>query len=510
MKSEGSLEKLTAGRLLARNMVYNLVGQGLPLLVAVFTIPLLIRGLGTDRFGILTLIWIVIGYFSLFDLGLGRALTQIVSERLGGGQQEEIGPLVGTGLGLVTIMGLVGAVVLALLNPWLVQKVLKVPLQLQPETRTALYLVALALPTVTSIAALRGVLEAHQRFDLTNAIAGIWGACMFVAPLAVMHFSPRLSWITAFLLAGRIGVCGTYLYLVRRSLPALRQGFSLRRSLAGPLVRFGGWMTVSNVVGPLMVYLDRFLIGVFVSVTAVAYYATPYEVVTKLWLVSGAVMSVLFPAISASFLPDRLRTTQLFRQGVVSIFLILFPVTFLLVLFAREIMTFWLGTEFARHSALVMQLLAIGILINGLAWVPMALVQGAGRPDLSSKLHLLELPGYLAILWWFLTSWGITGAALAWLLRVGVDAGCLFYLARNLLPETRQVCRQLALILGGALPCLALAFLPAGFAWKGLFGSLVLLAFVLGTWHFVLVSSEKDWLQGGLRAWLLKTNRVAK
>ena len=47
------------------------------------------------------------------------------------------------------------------------------------------------------------------------------------------------------------------------------------------LLRFGGWMTVSNIVGPLMVTLDRFLIGALISVSAVAYYATPYEVVSQ-------------------------------------------------------------------------------------------------------------------------------------------------------------------------------------------------------------------------------------
>ena len=43
------------------------------MMVALATIPALVRRLGTDRFGILTIGWAVLGYFSLFDLGLGRA-----------------------------------------------------------------------------------------------------------------------------------------------------------------------------------------------------------------------------------------------------------------------------------------------------------------------------------------------------------------------------------------------------------------------------------------------------
>jgi O-antigen/teichoic acid export membrane protein len=76
---------LTSGRLLAKNTLWNLLGSGAPLLVAFFAIPKLIAGLGMARFGVLTLAWVVIGYFSLFDLGLGRALTKITSDKLGEG-----------------------------------------------------------------------------------------------------------------------------------------------------------------------------------------------------------------------------------------------------------------------------------------------------------------------------------------------------------------------------------------------------------------------------------------
>ena len=78
------------------NSVWNLVGLGLPLLVALVSIPILIRGLGTDRFGILTLAWVVIGYFSLFDLGLGRAVTKLVADRLGAGASERVPALGGS------------------------------------------------------------------------------------------------------------------------------------------------------------------------------------------------------------------------------------------------------------------------------------------------------------------------------------------------------------------------------------------------------------------------------
>src|SRR3546814_17386387 len=67
---------------LKKNTGWNLAGSGVPLLVGLFSVPYLVKNLGVEAFGILTLIWALIGYFSLFDFGLGRALTQQIAKRL--------------------------------------------------------------------------------------------------------------------------------------------------------------------------------------------------------------------------------------------------------------------------------------------------------------------------------------------------------------------------------------------------------------------------------------------
>src|SRR3712207_3801756 len=141
--SESTPDNLTSGRLLARNTIFSFAGQIAPLLVALFAVPLLIDGLGTDRFGVLTLAWIVIGYFSLFDLGLGRALTMLVAEKLGMGRERDIPPIVWTALFLMLLLGLIGTAVVSLLSPLLVRDVLKIPEALQSETLHAFYLLAL-------------------------------------------------------------------------------------------------------------------------------------------------------------------------------------------------------------------------------------------------------------------------------------------------------------------------------------------------------------------------------
>jgi O-antigen/teichoic acid export membrane protein len=198
---------LTSGRLLARNTVWNLLGSGAPMIVAVFCIPILIRGLGTDRFGVLTLAWALIGYASLFDLGLGRALTQLVAQKLGAGEEQEIPSLAWTSLLLMLALGLAGTAVVLLISPWLAGRALNVPDALDAETLSAFRLLGISLPFVITTAGLRGLLEAHQRFGLINALRIPLGAFTFAGPLLVLPFSKSLVPVVATLVAGRIAVC---------------------------------------------------------------------------------------------------------------------------------------------------------------------------------------------------------------------------------------------------------------------------------------------------------------
>ena len=97
---------------LRRNTLWNLAGTGLPLLIGAVTIPFLIRRVGVEAFGVLTLIWALIGYFSLFDFGLGRALTQQIASACASGQESRVPRLAKSGLAFTALTGCVGGILL--------------------------------------------------------------------------------------------------------------------------------------------------------------------------------------------------------------------------------------------------------------------------------------------------------------------------------------------------------------------------------------------------------------
>jgi O-antigen/teichoic acid export membrane protein len=452
---------VTDSRLLARNTALNVAGQAVPLVAALVAIPWLIRGLGADRFGVLTLAWAAIGYFGLVDLGLGRALTHAVATRLGSDREDELVALGWTALALMFLLGAVGAAALAAATPWLVTDLLKIPSSLTGESARSFYLLALSLPIVVSTAGLRGIIEAHQHFGLATMLRIPLAIFSYAGPLAALPFTHRLDIVVAVLVLGRVVTWLAHFVLCVNRYAFLRHRVTIRRHVIWPLLRVGGWMTVSNVVSPLMTYFDRFLIGALLPVAAVAYYVTPFEAVMKLSLFPSALMGVFFPAFAESFARDRARTAQLFDQGVRAVVLVIFPVSLVLVTLASEILRVWVGAEFSRAGSPVLQWLAVGVLINSVGYVGFGVLQAMGRADLTGKLNLVELPLYVATIWLLTTTLGLAGVAMAWTLRVFVDTVALWMMARRNLATERRLLRTpmmtwltmaLALAVGALLP----------------------------------------------------------
>jgi O-antigen/teichoic acid export membrane protein len=392
-------------------------------------------------------------------------------------------------------LGFAGVVSVFAISPWLVHSALHVPDALKAETLEAFRLLGISLPFVITTAGLRGLLEAHQRFGLINALRIPMGVFTFAGPLLALPFSKSLVPVVAVLVAGRIIAWSAHLLVCLRVLPEMGRSIAWESSAVGPLFRFGGWMTITGVVSPLMVTLDRFLIGALVSVTAVAYYATPYEVVTKFLLLPAALMGVMFPAFSTGFAQDRERTALLFGRCVKSLFLVLFPLMLCTVALAQDGLKLWLGAEFAQHSFRVLQCLAVGVFIASLANVPFAFLQGVGRPDLIAALQVIELPLYLACLWWLVRMRGIEGAAIAWSARVAVDTLLLFVMAKRFLPGKSPIRLRTALLPAAALLVLALAALLEGVVVKGVFLFGTILCFALLMWFRILTPEERTLAQ---------------
>lgn len=476
-----------------RNTLLNVFGLAAPLVAAIFAIPLLMDALGKDLFGILTIAWMVVGYVSLFDLGIGRALTHSLAETLGKGKAEEAPQVIWTGLLLMLALGSAGGIVLAALSPWIVYEVIDgIPVEAQRDCLSAFYVLAASVPLVVSTTGLRGALEAVHRFDLVNLIRIPQGVYTFAGPLLVLPFYTSLTAVVLALFAGRVAAWAAHVFFCAGAFPQLAKRVDFQRKRAGSLIRYGGWVMVSNGIGPLMVYMDRAVVGAFFVPTAVTYYATPWEVATKLLIIPAALSSVLFPAFSFGRHQEQSKTAQLYSSGVKFSLLALFPVALAIVLLAEPGLRAWLDADMAENSSRVLQILTIGVVLNGIAHVPYSLVQGLGRADLTAKFHLVELAVYGALLWTLISWLGIVGVALAWLLRALLDLTLLLFAANNLLPENRREYGRTAVGIGAAVLSLLIAMAPAGYAMKGIAFAMISGVYIFLAWRFMLTVHDRQ------------------
>lgn len=443
------------------NVAWNFLGLAAPLIAALAAVPMLIAGLGLERFGVLTLAWAVIGYFSLFDLGLGRALTKLVAQRLADGRDGDNAALIRTALLLLLALGSAAGGLVALCAATLASGVLSVPAVMVKETQTALLVLGATVPVVFLCSALRGVLEAHQRFDIANLIRIPLGLWTFLGPLAVLPLSNRLDHLVLALAAGRVAALIAHYWACVRVRGGGFAGANATRRLAYDLLSFGGWVTISNVVGPLMVYFDRFVIAAMLALAAVAYYTTPYEIVVRLAIVPDAIVGVLFGLFAATVATDREQAVAAFDRGQRSVFFLVFPAVLICSIFAYDGLRLWIGSAFAAESFRAAQWLCAGLLANSIAKVPYAMIQASGRADLTAKLHLIELPLYAIVLLVSIRLAGIEGAAAAWTLRASADMLALLVMVRQVVPELRGVALRAlwhfglgcsVLLAGAALP----------------------------------------------------------
>ena len=479
------------GRSLAKSSLWNLAGLGLPLVAALLAVPAIIGRLGAERFGILAIAWAIIGTASMLDLGIGRSLTRLVARQRGTPQAAELPSMVFTSVVLLGVLAVVAAVALLALARLLVVDVFRIDPGHAGEAQRAIALLAVSLPFVLCSGALQGVLDGYLRFDLSNLVRIPVSALNYLAPLCVLPFTDDLGWLVGATVLVRICACAVHASLVLRLLRDTGAVGHVRPALLAPVLTVGGWMTVSTIIATLIVYLDRFVIGAFSSMAEVAFYATPYEIVTRLSLLPGAVSVALLPMFSAVAAESRHELERFFGSGLRYVVLLLFPAALLIALFAREGLALWVGEEFASHSAGVARMLAAGVFVNGLAFIPFTLLYAVGRADVVAKLHLAELPIYALILWQLVLRFGAEGAAAAWTLRVVVDAVLLFALSRKLYPALDLRLTRVAVAALAGLGVLAVAAaLPTTTA-RAAYGVAMLAAFITLAWWRLLAPAER-------------------
>ncbi len=451
-----------ARRSVAASALLNLIGLLAPAATAILAIPAVYARLGTERLAVLSLAWISVGAFTLLDFGLGRALTHEVATRLSTGAGG-IRTVVTASLAVLAAIGVVLGAAIAAAAPWIAEW-FDVPGPLLGEFVAAIRWVGVAVPFLTVASGARGVLEAFGRFDLANFVRVPLGVFTYVAPWLASLLTPSVAVATAALVAVRAvaGVAWTALCL-----PLLgRAPTGLRWADAARVATSGGWMTLANLAGAVLAYVDRLIVGAQVPISALAFYNTPQEIVGRLTVMPVALNGALFPALSAAGARGSTDLSRLFAAGLGYTFALVFPLALVLAAAAPEWLALWLGADFAARATLVSIWLCAAVLLQCLGITAINLLQATGHSALTANLQVLQVPIFIAALWWATARWGIDGAAAVWAGRMLLDLVMLLIAIARRVPGAAETVRRFWVTLAWALTALLLLVPSTGPRWR--------------------------------------------
>ena len=459
-----------------KHTTYNLAGALLPLGLSLVTIPLYISLIGDARYGVLAIAWLLLGYFGLFDLGLGAATAQRIAA-LSDGSPKQRAETFWTALAMNSGLGVIGGLVIWPVAIYFFGKFFSADEALRSELNAAIPWLILAVPLATLSGVLTGALQGRAQFLELNIISVASSVLIQLVPLSVawLH-GPDLAWLLPSVILARIVTLGALFWRCRVHV-FQGQVRTISRTQAKSLLQFGGWVTVTSLVGPMMVILDRFVIGAMLGAKAVTYYTVPFQLAERSAMLPSALSTALFPRLAAS---GEAEARQLAGTAIRSLAVVMTPLMLVGVLLVEPFLRWWLNPEFASRAGLTGQIFLLGFWINSFARVPYAQLQAAGRPDIVAKCHVAELIPYLALLYVGLHFWGLLGAALVFSMRTFADCALLLLFAGTLRVGAVVLFAPLLLFLAGL--GVAVAFRAGTPAWWALTMGL-LFASLMWSWR---------------------------
>ncbi|MFY8094618.1 MAG: flippase [Niveispirillum sp.] len=409
---------------LKKNFVYTVIGMATPVIVALATIPIYLHHIGEERYGVLSIVWLLLGYFGFLDMGLSRASANALA-RLRDAPDEARSRVFSSSLYLNLGLGVVGGALIYFAGGYLFRTQFNLTDDLWAELARGMPWVAAMLPLALASGVGFGALESRERFLAVNLLQMTGSAAGQVVPaLCAVFISPSLEWvIPAAFLIRLLTTVQVFWHLSRVDRLRLTR---YDRGHGQSLFKYGAWVSVTNIVGPILTSLDQFVIGSKLGPAAVSHYSVPMNLTTRVQIIAAALSRAAFPRLSRYAKEDALDLAERSIRALAY----LFGAACIGALFLVEpFLALWISPSFGQVATPVAHILLLGAWINGLAFVALSLLQGQGRPDLAAKIHLLELLPFIGLLWFLIDRFGLPGAAAAWTLRVGVDALLMFQLS---------------------------------------------------------------------------------
>jgi O-antigen/teichoic acid export membrane protein len=406
-----------------RDTLVNLLGRGWTALMAFAFVPVYIRLLGVEAYGLVGLAVTLQAVFALLDMGIATTLNRELARRgaRAGAAEDarEARDLVRTLEALYWCAAAVIALVVAALAPAIATRWLH-PHALSADTvvralRLLGLMIALQFPFTLYESGLLGL----RRQVTLNVILGSGATLRFGAVLGVLHWvSPTVeaffAW-QALVAVLQTTVAGVALW---RRLPASPARPRFDRARLADSWRFAAGMAAISFTAVVLTQMDKVVLSKLLSLEAFGHYTLAATVAGALYILFLPLFQAVFPRLSHLVAADDTEGVRaLYRRSAQWVAVLVLPAAVVLVLFGHDVMLLWTrDPAVADATWLVLALLAAGTALNGLMNIPYALQLAYGWTAFAFYQNVVAIVTLVPAVVLASRRFGPAGAAAVWLL----------------------------------------------------------------------------------------------
>ena len=463
---------------LIRNSLANFAGLGLPAVVTIVSVPIIIHRLGETTYGVLSLIVAIVGYFSIIDVNVTAGSVKYLAEFHSRGETKRMSEVATLGLLVYLTIGAVGGTAIVLAAPWLITHAFQIPAAQHEAAALALRLGGAGFLFGQLQFYLQSIPQSVQRYDVSASYEATFGMLAPLLTILVVVMGGGLVAIVAL----RLGLSMVNVLLLGRRIHSLLPQLSWclpERRLTRQVLSFSGFAYLRNIAAVTYVQADKLIIGALAGAQALALYAVPFTLISRVFSMVGRLGGVLFPAASALAAQDEMdRLRRIYLVAVRYTVFLNSALAIALWVLAYNLLSLWIGNEFAQRSGAILALLAISALLDSLTNLPSVINDGLGHPRVTGMFAVLRAALGVGIVYTLVGRLGVIGAAIGQLAVSAVMAAAfLAYVHSRTVPVP-----LLALLLRGLAPALACTAGPGLLGWwlAGQFGTGMLPTLAVG------------------------------
>ena len=426
--------------LLKRNVVANFAGRAVAVVLSIVAIPLYIRFLGIEAYGVVGIFVTLTALSAIFDAGLGptatRELARLTTSDEGARDARNLTRSLET-IHWIVALG-VGAIAMLLADTiarhWLQLESLPVE-EVSRALRVMGVVLAIQFPATFYSACLTGL----QRQVLLNAVNATASSIQVVGAIAVLWLiSPSLEAFYFWFAVARAAHTGLLAILVWRHLPPAAGQARFEMGQLRRVWRFAAGMGGTAVVGLVLMQVDSLVVSRLLPLSQYGYYMVARTVAQGIILFTAPVFTAVFPHFSQLVVRgDVARLRDAYHRASQFLAVATMPAGATLALFAHEVLWAWTGdAEITHNTSLLVGLLSLGMALNGFQHAPYSLQLAYGWIGFLFAANVLATAFLVPATIYMTMAYGAPGAAGAWLiLNVAILVVAPPLMHRRLLPH---------------------------------------------------------------------------